>query len=220
MTDHVAERLAEPHAPATAPMSAPPHGSRLRDRLREQTQSAILDAAESVVTAEGLHARIDAIAARAGVAVGTLYNHFGDREAIVQAVLIRNRDTLHTALNAVVATPSPRFADDLHRFVRELVEHWLLHGAFLAVVLQERVRDPAFSCKRNELIAPLRAHAGALVARGVREGLLRPGHDERFADFLLGLVRTEMVQAAMEGRHAADPAAIADFFLHGASSPA
>lgn len=216
MTEDFAKPHETAHPPAALPISAPPLGSRLRDRLREQTQSAILDAAEAVVTAEGLQARIDAIAARAGVAVGTLYNHFGDREAIVQAVLMRNRDSLHAALDAVAATPSPRFADDLQRFVRELVEHWLRHGAFLAVVLQERVRDPAFSCKRNELIAPLRAHAGALVARGVREGLLRSGHDERFADFLLGLVRTEMVQSTEDGRHGAEPAAIADFFLHGA----
>ena len=65
--------------------SAPP---RLRHRLREETVSAILEAAEHEFASDGLHAaRMERIAARAGVAVGTLYNHFDDREALVLALV-------------------------------------------------------------------------------------------------------------------------------------
>jgi len=59
---------------------------RLRDRLREEANRAILTAAEEVFSEEGLGARMEQIAARAGVAVGTLYNHFQDRGALVNAL--------------------------------------------------------------------------------------------------------------------------------------
>jgi AcrR family transcriptional regulator len=52
---------------------------RLRERLREEAARAILAAAEEVFATDGLQARMERIAEQAGVAVGTLYNHFEDR---------------------------------------------------------------------------------------------------------------------------------------------
>ena len=69
-------------SPGVTSMSAVP---RLRERLREQTQQAILDAASRILADEGVAlARIDAIAAEAGVSGGTLYNYYGDREGLVK----------------------------------------------------------------------------------------------------------------------------------------
>ena len=59
---------------------------KLRTRLREFTADAILEAAEEVFAQSGLEAGMDAIAQRAGLAVGTLYNHFRDRDALVDAL--------------------------------------------------------------------------------------------------------------------------------------
>ena len=50
---------------------------RLRDRQRETTAQEILAATEQEIVEKGLHAiTVADIAARAGLAVGTLYNHY------------------------------------------------------------------------------------------------------------------------------------------------
>ena len=69
---------------------APPRPApRLRARIRETTEQAILAAAEEVFADAGLHAaHMGTIAARAGVSVGTLYNHFEDREALLAGLLL------------------------------------------------------------------------------------------------------------------------------------
>ncbi len=63
----------------------------MRSRLKEVATSAILEAAEEVFAEVGLDARMEAIAARAGVAVGTLYNHFSDRETLLAALIATRR---------------------------------------------------------------------------------------------------------------------------------
>src|SRR3954471_15366151 len=61
-----------------------PERQTLRGRIRETTVQAILSAAEEVFADDGFHAaRMGAIAAKAGVSVGTLYNHFEDRDALL-----------------------------------------------------------------------------------------------------------------------------------------
>ena len=62
----------------------------LRERLKGETQRAILEAAEEAFGQSGLNgARMDDIAARAGVSVGTLYNHFSDRDALLKALIVQ-----------------------------------------------------------------------------------------------------------------------------------
>lgn len=59
----------------------------LKTRLREAASEAILDAVEDILLERGLDgASIASIAERAGVAVGTLYNYFPDRDAMIQAL--------------------------------------------------------------------------------------------------------------------------------------
>src|SRR5262245_42434353 len=67
---------------------------RLKDKLREVTSTAIIEAAEEVFLKQGLQAPMELIADRAGVAVGTLYNHFADRRALTDALLHKHREQL------------------------------------------------------------------------------------------------------------------------------
>ena len=64
----------------------------LRERLREQTEAAILDATERVLAREGLTgASMQAIAREAGVAVGTLYNRFDDCDGLLRSLVEARR---------------------------------------------------------------------------------------------------------------------------------
>src|SRR5262245_51755455 len=97
--------------------------SRLRDRLKEATAEAILVAAEEVLAEEGVHAAsVQAIAARAGVSVGTLYNHFRDRDDIIRALLEARRRAFFQRLDDVIAArPKTKFAELLQVFVDTLM---------------------------------------------------------------------------------------------------
>ncbi|WP_028938437.1 TetR/AcrR family transcriptional regulator [Pseudonocardia spinosispora] len=69
-------------------MSAP--SSRRVDRRTARTTAAILDAAEKLFTASSFHAAsMDAIAAEAGIAVGSIYHHFGSKESLYLALVER-----------------------------------------------------------------------------------------------------------------------------------
>ena len=73
----------------------------LRERQREQTSAAILDAAEELFADKGLaNAHMNDIASRVGVAVGTLYNHFKDRDALLAALLENRRAELLARIDA------------------------------------------------------------------------------------------------------------------------
>src|SRR6266508_4489678 len=174
------------------PFSHPPvQPVRLRDRLREETTRGILGAAEEVFAAEGLGARMERIAARAGVAVGTLYNHFQDRNALV-AALVRSR--------------------------REAVEeHARAHGPLLAVLMQAG-EGPGETRPPKTLLDELVRRANTIIARGVTAGELRPDAAKVFGLALVGMSRAVLVRAIEGG---AEPggaaAAILDLFLRGAS---
>jgi AcrR family transcriptional regulator len=74
----------------------------IRELVRETVSNAILDAAEAVAAEKGLEGTsIAAIAERAGVAVGTLYNYFPDRDALLVALVKTRREAMHARLEAV-----------------------------------------------------------------------------------------------------------------------
>src|SRR3954447_13276887 len=75
-------------ASAVVRADSPLSKARLRDDFRNYARAAILAAAEQVFADDGLHeARIEKIAERARVAVGTIYNLVGDREALVAEII-------------------------------------------------------------------------------------------------------------------------------------
>ena len=67
---------------------APDRLPRRRDEARALFRNAILDAAEAVFAERGFHgARIQDVAARARIAVGTVYNHFAQKDDVLAALL-------------------------------------------------------------------------------------------------------------------------------------
>src|SRR6188508_2634914 len=121
---------------------------RLRERLRSATRDAILAAAADVFAADGAaNARIEDIAARAGVAVGTVYNYFEDRAALVAALLDVRTKSLLEALDEDSGRsrskggrgPSAAFAGELDRFVATLAGHFDTNRGLLTVLLDEHL---------------------------------------------------------------------------------
>ena len=72
-------------------MSAHTPQRSLKERLREVRAGLILDVAEEMLAEKGYHdTSMDEIAARTGVAKGTLYQHFPSKEDLVFALFERS----------------------------------------------------------------------------------------------------------------------------------
>src|SRR5215212_5561248 len=90
----------------------------LRTRRRQATARDILASAEIVLADKGAAASMAAIARHAGVAVGTIYNHFKDRDALLRAlVLARRRDIVEQIAASARSTDGAPFRAQLDAFV-------------------------------------------------------------------------------------------------------
>lgn len=70
-------------------------------RRQAQTRQAVLDAVGALIAAEGVEAlSVRRLAERAGVAVATLYNQFGDRQGILVSFVENGLDQLEGELDA------------------------------------------------------------------------------------------------------------------------
>ncbi len=189
----------------------------LRERLREETARSILEAAEAVFSEEGLQARMESIAARAGVAVGTLYNHFEHRDGLVSALIRARRDALLARIDAALAAAAGRgAADQLRGFLGAVAEHARAHGPLLSM-LSQAGEGPGSARPPSALFAELSQRVDAVVARGLAAGELRADPAGVFGLALVGMARAVLFRAmeASADPHAAVDAVL-DLFLEGA----
>jgi AcrR family transcriptional regulator len=92
---------------STAPANAasPPPRRQPSQARAQHTVNAIFEATAEVLTHEGEEQlSTNRIAERAGVSIGTLYQYFSTREAIVAAMMERHRLTTMTALEQQLST--------------------------------------------------------------------------------------------------------------------
>ena len=87
-------------------MSAHTPQRSLKERLREVRAGLILDVAEEMLAEKGYHdMSMDEIAARVGVAKGTLYQHFPSKEDLVFALFERNLVLFEQAVEQAARAP-------------------------------------------------------------------------------------------------------------------
>jgi AcrR family transcriptional regulator len=189
---------------------------RLRDRFREETNRAVLGAAEAVFAAHGLSGvSMAQIAERAGVAVGTLYNHFRDRETLLAAVIDQRRGDLVARIDRRLEQLEGRpFREQLQGYLDAIFEHFEEHRAFLRVAFEHGNWR-----KCDEIPQALFQRIVPLLKQGHREKVLRADPHHSFAVMLLGTIKSMFLRE----RYGAPPIEnadavreIVDFFLRAA----
>ncbi len=198
--------------------------SKLRERIREATAEAILDAAETVFAAEGVRtARVERIAQVAGVSVGTLYNHFDDREAVLCALIRARKAGVNEALDAQLAQADRPFREQLSGVLQALFDNYESHRPFFSVLLQGEVdrgaaRARAKTSSTRGAMLEIRKRLQVLVDRGIEAGEVDPGLAKLAPTLLLGAARAVIVRAFFEGDldARASTGELVRFFLHGA----
>ena len=189
---------------------------RLKERLREVTSDAILTATQEVVLAEGLDAPMEHIAARAGVAVGTLYNHFKDRKALVAALLERHREQLREDVRAAEqAHLEAPVREQLVAMLAAMNAAW--SKIFLVMKQGEKVPDTK---KRAEVRTRFQAIFAGVLERGRKAGLLAADPEGVQPLALQGLLQAFFAAAADDPRKPAPEKLaerVVELFLHGAA---
>src|ERR1039457_4829706 len=99
---------------------SPPASERPLRRDAERNRLRILQAAREVFADRGLDASLDQIAAHAGVGAGTVYSRFADKDALIDALLARDRG-LKQALLSRGAPKTERAREKIVPIATELV---------------------------------------------------------------------------------------------------
>ena len=171
---------------------------RLRGRFRAETRDAILAAAEKALAEHGARgAKMEVIAKAAGIAVGTLYNYFADRQELIDALLELRRGELIVRLDASLEqSASAAFERRLETFFGAALSHIREHRQFIALLVHDEL-SPGQGAGRWSMGLALRARLERLVASGVDAGLLRPEDRATYPFVLVGLLKG-LIESAVE----------------------
>ena len=173
-----------------------------RQARSRQTEERLLAATLAVIEAKGLAGvTIPAVAAAAGVATGSVYRRFEDKDAMVRAAFLGWLEAAQTANSAALAPPAapgPLQAMSLDRALqavgRALVAQYVGRTGVLKALDQylEAAADAAFRTRATDLIeANLRLLIAALAPFSDRIAAAEP---ERAITFAL-LAATTVVEA-------------------------
>lgn len=172
-------------------MSDPKHA--VVERFR---RDSILDAARHVIARKGRGgASMQAIADEAGVAKGTLYLYFRDRDDLLQHTGDLVFDELLVRLKAVLDQPRP-LPESLHDLVRTKLEFFDENQDFLRVYMALRHAGDAAASRRRRRQAPQYAHYLEMLTRYLGAATVR-GEMKSFDPERVALFFAEGVSAIL-----------------------
>lgn len=190
--------------PARKPRTLPP----------EERYKAILESATEVFAAEGYAAaKLDDVARRAGIAKGTIYLYFKDKQDLFEQLL--------QSLTAPVLSGFETLAlrDDLP--TREVVRHVLTHARtgiletkrrhILRLIIAEGPRFPELArFHHDRVVAPAVAALRMLLTRAEARGEIPPGTLAKFPQLVVAPMLLALIWESLFGAY--DPLDIAGLF--------
>ena len=212
-------------SPSSARRSTIP--PRRRDEAKALFRNAILEAAEVVFGERGFHrARIQDVAARARIAVGTVYNHFEDKDEVLRALMGERTEEMLGQFEPQADDPAD-FEEKLVVRLARMLRYVEAHRAFFALAAEQGVLGAtsasatALGGKAARNVTRARGVFTQLVDDGVAAGALEPGDTVRLSRALGGILRAVILGALQDGTEsiAAEATFIARMFLSGAAKP-
>jgi len=154
------------------------NGKKPQRRNPEATRQKLLAAARREFADSGLAgARVDEIAARAGVNKQLVYHYFGDKDALYLAVLEWVYEEIRAQeRNLKLAGLPPREA--IRKLVESSFDHLAAHPDFILLLNDENrggARHVRTSRRLEAMHSPLVSLVSKILGEGVREGVFRRG---------------------------------------------
>jgi AcrR family transcriptional regulator len=143
--------------------------NRPRRADAERNRERVLASAEAVLARDGLSASMRAIAAHAGVGLGTIYRNFPTQEALYQAIIVRRTEALIAEAAGLAAAPDPGQA--FFGYFTRIVEHATRVKA-MTDLLAEAGIDPKSGMA--DVGRDMRHAVQVLLARAQHAGQVRP----------------------------------------------
>jgi AcrR family transcriptional regulator len=194
-----------PRATSMVPLQRPgPEGGR-RDLNRKDRIRALEDAALKLFVERGLDGvTIDDITQACGVAKGTFYRYFDDKDALVDALIAPVRaelaDALAVCARALAAAREVEAMFDAYRSLGGTFAGVVLkHAGVVRLYLQES-RGPARGARTKvvELSRMLAHHAVVITEKAHTHGLLRPIRPEVSALAVVGAIERLLLAVLSE----------------------
>ena len=160
-------------------------------RIAQDHRPEILKTAARLFAEKSYHeVLMDDVAAAVGVAKGTIYRFYPNKEELYAAICLGWMESLAEQLSAEAERPTLDVEERLERLVLRIAEHFMQHHDFFQVMLRGEgqaclVKNPKFP-KRREAI---REQLVKVIRQGQREGRFRPGDSILLAELVLGMIR-------------------------------
>ncbi len=155
-----------------------------RQSASEQRRKAILEAALEVFAAEGFAAaRLDDVAAKAGVAKGTIYLFFEDKEQLFEQLLVSAIAPVLSKVEALAAAPSSSLDEVLEATFAQFRTEVLAtpRREVMRLVLKEGQRFPRIAeVYHREAVAKGLAAIRQIAGKARERGEITSGEIERF----------------------------------------
>jgi len=186
--------------------SAKAQNTKTPPRRRQQKarrQEDILTAAFDVFAARGYEAtRIDDVARRAGIAKGTIYLYFRDKERLFQAV-VRNLipKRFDVLVDSVPGPPEELLGLLLSQFYTNVVKSEKVPLIFRMLVAESGRFPELAEIYHREIIVPGMKAVRKVLERGVAEGVFRNTKALEFPQMIAGAGLLAMVWQLLFGRH-------------------
>jgi AcrR family transcriptional regulator len=189
---------------AATPPSPKPASSRA-ERAAER-RGAIVEAAMEEFIARGFAAtRLDDVARRAGVAKGTIYLHFKDKESMFEELIRTAIVPLVVRLGATPPTPGASVRDMVEGFAENFIREVATtrRGDIVRLIVAEGPRFPALAdFYYREVVTRGLAGIRALIELGIARGEIRHKNLARFPQILVAPAMIAVIWQSLFSKHA------------------
>jgi AcrR family transcriptional regulator len=190
--------------PASSKPSPKPASSRA-ERAAER-RGAIIEAAMDEFIARGFAAtRLDDVAKRAGVAKGTIYLHFKDKESMFEELIRTAIVPLVKRLWATPPQPGASVRDMVEVFARTFIEEVATtrRGDLVRLVVAEGPRFPAVAdFYYREVVTRGLAGMRALIELGIARGEIQHKNLARFPQIMVAPALIAVIWQSLFSKHA------------------
>ena len=196
--------------------------SELADRRKELVASlvkdAIYEAAIEILKTHGVDGlTMERVAETAGVAKGSLYNHFGNKNELIEFIYVKTVEPVRLVFDDVVEK-NISAVEKLEILLRNWFDYFTSNrGIFDFLFNNIRIIDVADTCKKSYRAEVIK-NAATIFEQGIAEGTFRHVHTSRAAEMFVGAIITTSEQElhSNEQRPADESVrTILDLFLQG-----